>query len=70
MYKTGMRKGVFQEKLTNQCYYCEQLFSSKEKLYNHLEDHSVLKEKKIKFKKKTVKKKDIKKKATKRKKKK
>ncbi len=26
--------------MTNQCYYCEQVFSSKEKLFDHLEVHS------------------------------
>ncbi len=24
----------------HQCYYCDQIFDSKEKLYDHLEDHS------------------------------
>jgi hypothetical protein len=26
----------------HQCYYCDQFFSSKEKLYDHLEEHSNL----------------------------
>jgi len=26
--------------MINQCYYCEQLFETKEKLYDHLEIHS------------------------------
>lgn len=25
---------------TNQCYYCEQIFETKERLYEHLEIHS------------------------------
>lgn len=27
-------------KVMHQCYYCEQLFDSKEELYNHVEIHS------------------------------
>lgn len=26
--------------MSHQCYYCEQIFDSKEKLYDHLEVHS------------------------------
>ena len=26
--------------MTHQCYYCEQIFDTKEKLYEHLEVHS------------------------------
>ncbi len=35
----------------HQCYYCEQFFETKEKLYDHLEVHSDTKEKQKKSKK-------------------
>ncbi len=31
--------------MSHQCYYCDQIFESKEKLYDHLEVHSDSKEK-------------------------
>ncbi len=31
--------------MSHQCYYCDQIFDSKEKLYDHLEVHSDSKEK-------------------------
>jgi len=34
--------------LSHQCYYCEQIFDSKEKLYDHLEVHSNIVDKKKK----------------------
>ena len=42
--------------MDNQCYYCEQIFSSKEKLYDHLEEHSRIQEKQEKEKPKKQKK--------------
>lgn len=40
--------------MSHQCYYCEQFFESKEKLYDHLETHSEPERKpKKKHKKKT-----------------
>ena len=47
--------------MMNQCYYCEQIFDSKEKLFDHLENHSdvtrnlELQEKKKELKKKLLK---------------
>ena len=41
--------------MSHQCYYCEQLFETKEKLYDHLEVHA---ETETKQKKKTKKSKD------------
>lgn len=43
--------------MDNQCYYCEQIFDSKEKLYDHLEVHSETQEKQKKKPKKESKKK-------------
>jgi len=31
--------------MSHQCYYCDQIFDSKEKLYDHLEVHADSKEK-------------------------
>jgi len=43
--------------MDNQCYYCEQIFTSKEKLYEHLEVHSEPEsEQKIKRKKERIRK--------------
>ena len=42
--------------MDNQCYYCEQVFDSKEKLYDHLEVHSETEEKQKKSKKELKKK--------------
>ena len=42
--------------MDNQCYYCEQVFDSKEKLYDHLEEHSETEEKQKKSKKESKKK--------------
>lgn len=34
--------------MTHQCYYCDQIFESKEKLFDHLEVHSDTKENQFK----------------------
>ncbi len=39
--------------MTYQCYYCDQFFDSKEKLYEHLEVHSDSKEKQDTIKKRS-----------------
>ena len=31
--------------MSHQCYYCDQIFDSKEKLFDHLEVHADIKEK-------------------------
>jgi len=31
--------------MIHQCYYCDQVFETKERLYNHLEDHAMTKSK-------------------------
>lgn len=59
-----VRRSLLKE-MSNQCYYCEQMFDSKEKLFDHVEVHAKLipklsKRDVIQAKKKTVKKKDIK----------
>jgi thioredoxin-related protein len=41
--------------LSHECYYCEQLFETKEKLYDHLDVHTKISEKQTR-KKKTAKK--------------
>ena len=40
MYKSNLQKGVLHKEMNNQCYYCEQVFETKEKLFDHLEVHS------------------------------
>jgi len=40
-------------RLIHQCYYCEQLFETKEKLYDHLDIHAKISEKQTKKRKKT-----------------
>ena len=40
-------------RLIHQCYYCEQLFETKEKLYDHLDIHAKTSEKQTKKRKKT-----------------
>jgi len=40
--------------MSHQCYYCDQIFDSKEKLYDHLEVHSDSKEKPETIKKKKL----------------
>lgn len=39
--------------MTHQCYYCGQILETKEKLYDHLDVHTKLSEKKAKKKKKS-----------------
>ncbi len=52
MYKNNLQKGVLHKEMNNQCYYCDQTFESKEKLYDHLEVHSKTIEKEAKTKRK------------------
>ena len=40
--------------MIHQCYYCEQLFETKEKLYDHLEEHSKTVDEQKKAKKKKL----------------
>ncbi len=40
MYKNYLQKGVLHKEMNNQCYYCERVFDTKEKLFDHLEVHS------------------------------
>ncbi len=53
MCKVGMKKWFGSEsRLNQQCYYCGQLFETKEKLYDHLDVHTKIDEKQAKKKKK------------------
>lgn len=45
-------QGGNEKGMTNQCYYCGQLFDTKEKLYDHLDVHTKLSDKQVKKKKK------------------
>ena len=40
VYKSNLQKGFLRYEMNNQCYYCERVFESKEKLFDHLEVHS------------------------------
>ncbi len=53
MCEVGMKKWFGSESRLNQkCYYCGQLFETKEKLYDHLDVHTKISEKQAKKKKK------------------
>ncbi len=52
MYKNYLQKGVLLKEMNTQCYYCDRLFETKEKLFDHLEVHSKVIEEDHKRKKK------------------